>query len=114
MYTAVQLYMNLTWHVGLIAAICVLGRDMQVVIEKLQAGAQKAQQVACKLETPAHSGEGVEALVTLCLPFSLLPPCCLPVAAAPLTVLEDFMVCQWCMSCVAHSHFSADCSSLFQ
>ena len=107
---AVQLCMNLTWHVVLIAAICVLGRDMQVVIEKLQAGAQKAQQVACKLETPALSGEGVEALVTLCLPLS----CCLPIAAAPLTALQHFMVCQCCMSCVAHLHFSADCSSLFQ
>ncbi|KAL0029826.1 hypothetical protein WJX77_002266 [Trebouxia sp. C0004] len=35
---------------------------MQVVIEKLQAGAQKAQEVARKLETPAASAEGVEAL----------------------------------------------------
>ncbi len=38
---------------------------MQVVIEKLQAGAQKAQEVARKLETPAPSAEGVEALVSL-------------------------------------------------
>ncbi len=37
---------------------------MQVVIEKLQAGAQKAQEVARKLETPAPSAEGVEALVS--------------------------------------------------
>ena len=43
---------------------------MQVVIEKLQAGAQKAQEVARKLETPAPSAEGVEALVS---PSS--PPC---------------------------------------
>ncbi|KAL0054420.1 hypothetical protein WJX82_008650 [Trebouxia sp. C0006] len=39
-----------------------VNRDMQVVIEKLQAGAQKAQEVARKLETPAPSAEGVEAL----------------------------------------------------
>ncbi|KAL0024465.1 hypothetical protein WJX77_007093 [Trebouxia sp. C0004] len=39
-----------------------VNRDMQVVIEKLQAGAQKAQEVARKLETPAASAEGVEAL----------------------------------------------------
>ncbi|KAA6428294.1 MAG: E3 ubiquitin- ligase ORTHRUS 2-like [Trebouxia sp. A1-2] len=39
-----------------------VNRDMQVVIEKLQAGAQKAQEVAHKLETPAPSAEGVEAL----------------------------------------------------
>ena len=38
---------------------------MQVVIEKLKAGAQKAQEVARKLETPAPSAEGMEALVSL-------------------------------------------------
>ncbi len=58
---------------------------MQVVIEKLQAGAQKAQEVARKLETPAPSAEGVEALVSPsyhnlpCLPptacYMPLPPC---------------------------------------
>ena len=40
-------------------------RDMQVVIEKLQAGAQKAQTVACKLETPPPSAEGEQALVSM-------------------------------------------------
>ena len=39
-------------------------RDMQVVIEKLQAGAQKAQAVACKLEAPQTSAQGEEALVS--------------------------------------------------
>lgn len=37
---------------------------MQVVIEKLQAGAQKAQAVACKLETAQSSAQGEEALVS--------------------------------------------------
>ena len=37
---------------------------MQVVIEKLQAGAQKAQAVACKLEAPQSSAQGEEALVS--------------------------------------------------
>ena len=37
---------------------------MQVVIEKLQAGALKAQEVARKLETPAPSAESTEALVS--------------------------------------------------
>ena len=37
---------------------------MQVVIEKLQAGAQKAQAVACKLEAPQTSAEGDEVLVS--------------------------------------------------
>lgn len=38
---------------------------MQVVIDKLQAGAQKAQAVACKLEAPHTSAQGEEALVSL-------------------------------------------------
>jgi len=60
-------------------------RDMQVVIEKLQAGAQKAQEVARKLETPPPSAEGAEALVSpsyhnlLCLLptayYMPVPPC---------------------------------------
>lgn len=37
---------------------------MQVVIDKLQAGAQKAQAVACKLEAPETSAQGEEALVS--------------------------------------------------
>ena len=37
---------------------------MQVVIEKLQAEALKAQEVARKLETPAPSAESMEALVS--------------------------------------------------
>lgn len=37
---------------------------MQVVIDKLQAGAQKAQAVACKLEAPQPSAQGEEALVS--------------------------------------------------
>lgn len=51
---------------------------MQVVIEKLQAGAQKAQEVARKLEAPAPSAEGAEALVSLPL------HCAIPLAAAVL------------------------------
>ncbi|KAL3132357.1 hypothetical protein ABBQ32_008933 [Trebouxia sp. C0010 RCD-2024] len=43
-------------------ANCQVNRDMQVVIEKLQAGAQKAQAVACKLETAQSSAQGEEAL----------------------------------------------------
>ena len=39
-------------------------RDMQVVIEKLQAGAQNAQAVACKLEAPHTSAHSEEALVS--------------------------------------------------
>lgn len=35
-----------------------------MVIEKLQAGAKKAQEVARKLEAPPPSAEGVEALVS--------------------------------------------------
>ena len=42
---------------------------MQVVIEKLQAGAQKAQAVACKLETAQSSAQGEEALVSLILSY---------------------------------------------
>ena len=40
-----------------------LCRDMQVVIEKLQAGMQKAQAVACKLETSPPSADSEQALV---------------------------------------------------
>lgn len=36
-----------------------------MVIEKLQAGAQKAQAVACKLESPPPSAEGEQALVSM-------------------------------------------------
>ena len=39
-------------------------RDMQVVIDKLQAGAQQAQAVACKLEAPQNSSHSEEALVS--------------------------------------------------
>lgn len=44
--------------------LCEWCRDMQVVIEKLQVGAQKAQAVACKLEAPQTSTHSEEALVS--------------------------------------------------
>jgi len=55
-------------------------RDMQVVIEKLQAGAQKAQEVARKLETPPPSAEGVKPwsvllITTCCVYYQLLITC---------------------------------------
>ncbi len=62
---------------------------MQVVIEKLQAGAKKAQEVARKLETPAPSAEGVEALVSLsCRNLLCLVPtaCYMPLLSCSSTV----------------------------
>ena len=38
---------------------------MQVVIEKLQAGAQKAQEVARKIESPPPTADAEETLVSL-------------------------------------------------
>ena len=39
-------------------------RDMQVVIDKLQAGARKAQEVAHKLESPQATTQAAEDLVS--------------------------------------------------
>ena len=39
-------------------------RDMQVVIEKLQAGARKAQEVAAKIESPPPNADAAEILVS--------------------------------------------------
>lgn len=49
------------------ARLLLLCRDMQVVIEKLQAGARKAQEVANKIETPCATAQGAEELVSPCI-----------------------------------------------
>ena len=60
--------MALWWH----------GRDMQVVIEKLQAGARKAQEVAAKIESPPPTADAADTLVSLpltCLPIDYQSVC---------------------------------------
>ena len=78
---------------------------MQVVIEKLQAGAHKAQAVACKLETAQSSAQGEEALVSLILSYIKAAQGALP------------LICSGCISGLClHNHLqsrdmNADCTA---